>query len=117
MEETHRTWQTTVRYYYSSTMWKTTARQMAVGIPAAERRRCTDQQQSTESQMSDSLGAAPLAKFAPASLTSAPPGTRTGMETEEAVGTRKKKKRNNSGNDLGVSRTYGSTQFSMQRML
>ena len=71
----------------------------------------------TKGQMSDSLGAAPLAQFAPASLTSAPPGTRTGMETEEAVGTRKKKKRNNSGNDLGVSRTYGSTQFSMQRML
>ena len=36
-------------------------------------------------QMSDSLGAAPLAQFAPASLTSTPPGTGTGMETEEAA--------------------------------
>ena len=39
----------------------------------------------TKGQMSDSLGAAPLAQFAPASLTSAPPGTGTGMETEEAA--------------------------------
>ena len=77
----------------------------------------TNQLPFTKGRMSDSLGAAPLAQFAPASLISAPPGTGTGMETEEAVGTRKKKKRNNSGNDLGVSRTYGSTQFSTQRML
>ena len=57
----------------------------------------TDLLPFTKGRMSDSLGAAPLAQFAPASLTSAPPGTRTGMETEEAVGTRRKKKRNNSG--------------------
>ena len=43
----------------------------------------TDLRPSTSSQMSDSLGAAPLAQFAPASLTSTPPGTGTGMETEE----------------------------------
>ena len=60
--------------------------------------------------MSDSLGAAPLAQFAPASLTSAPPGADTGMEAEEAVGTRTKKKRTKSGNDLGVSHTWNLTQ-------
>ena len=65
--------------------------------------------QSPKRQMSDSLGAAPLAQFAPASLTSAPPGADTGMEAEEAVGTRTKKKRTKSGNDLGVSRTWNLT--------
>ena len=81
---------------------------MAVGIPATGAEAL--HRPAAIHQKSD-------VRLAPASLTSAPPGTRTGMETEEAVGTRKKKKRNNSGNDLGVSRTYGSTQFSMQRML
>ena len=62
-----------------------------------------------KNQMSDSLGAVPLAQFAPASLTYAPPGADTGMEAEEAVGTRTKKKRTKSGNDLGVSRTWNLT--------
>ena len=35
--------------------------------------------------------------------------TCAGMEAEEAVGTRTKKKRTKSGNDLGVSRTWNLT--------
>ena len=68
----------------------------------------TDLRHSTNSRMSDSLGAAPLAQFAPASLTSTLLGTGTGMETEEV---------HCSCNDLEVSRTYGNTQISTSRML
>ena len=64
--------------------------------------------QSPKRQMSDSLGAAPLAQFAPASLTSTPPGTGAGMETEEV---------HCSCKDLEISRTYGSTQASTSWLL
>ena len=39
----------------------------------------------TKGQMSDSLGAAPLAQFAPASLTSTPPEADAGVEAAEMV--------------------------------
>ena len=45
----------------------------------------TDLRPSTSSQMSDSLGAAPLAQFAPASLTSTPPKADAGVEAAEMV--------------------------------
>ena len=44
-----------------------------------------DLRPSTNSQMSDSLGAAPLAQFAPASLTSTPPEADAGVEAAEVV--------------------------------
>ena len=41
--------------------------------------------QSPKRQMSDSLGAAPLAQFAPTSLTSTPPEADAGVEAAEMV--------------------------------
>ena len=73
---------------------------MAVGIPAAGAEAL--HRPTAIHQKSD-------VRLAPASLTSAPPGADTGMEAEEAVGTRTKKKRTKSGNDLGVSRTWNLT--------
>ena len=45
----------------------------------------TDLRPPTNTQMSDSLGAAPLAQFAPASLTSTPPKADAGVEAAEMV--------------------------------
>ena len=61
-----------------------------------------DLRPSTNSQMSDSLLRRSLLPRR---------GADTGMEAEEAVGTRTKKKRTKSGNDLGVSRTWSLTHM------
>ena len=66
----------------------------------------------TKGQMSDSLGAAPLAQFAPASLTSTPPGAGAGAKAE-MMEVRKKKKRNRDrtggGTRKRVARRAGAT--------
>ena len=57
----------------------------------------TDLRPSTNSQMSDSLGAAPLAQFAPASLTPPPPGAGAGRETGLAIGGKSRRRKRKAG--------------------
>ena len=58
---------------------------MAVGIPAAGAEALRRPTAVLQNQMSDSLGAVPLAQFAPASLTSTPPEADAGMEAADMV--------------------------------
>ena len=57
----------------------------------------TDLRPPTNTQMSDSLGAAPLAQFAPASLTPPPPGAGAGIETGMAIGGKRRRRKRKAG--------------------
>ena len=75
----------------------------------------TDLRPPTNTQMSDSLGAAPLAQFAPTSLTPPPPGAGAGMEPGMAIdGKRRRRKRQAGDSKRGTttkqarSKDYGT---------
>ena len=65
----------------------------------------TDLRPSTEGQMSDSLGAAPLAPFAPASLTLPPPWTGADMAMEMAVVANRKRRKWKTGDSKRGTKT------------